>query len=158
DDARYIGASLAQKSYLNIEAVLEAAEDAGVDAVHPGYGFLAENAEFARAVHERGLVFVGPPAGVIAGMGNKAQARRTAVAVDVSGVPGSGPVVDVDTALREAEVVGYPVWIKAASGGGGRGIRPVAGPAELTEVFATAGAEAASAFGDATLYLDRAVD
>lgn len=158
DDARYIGASPAQKSYLNIEAVLEAAEDAGVDAVHPGYGFLAENAEFARAVHERGLVFVGPPAGVIAGMGNKSQARRTAVAADVSVVPGSGPLTDVDTALREAEVVGYPVLIKASSGGGGRGIRPVASPEELAEVFATAGAEAASAFGDATLYLERAVE
>lgn len=158
DDARHIGESPAQKSYLNIEAVLEAAEDARVDAVHPGYGFLSESAEFARAVEERGLTFVGPPAEVIAGMGNKSQARRTAVAAGVPVVPGSGPLSDVDAALREAEAVGYPVLLKASSGGGGRGIRPVAGPEELAEVFPTAGAEAKSSFGDATLYLERAVE
>src|SRR5699024_5703036 len=117
-----------------------------------------ENAEFARAVHERGLVFVGPPAGVIAGMGNKSQARRTAVAADVSVVPGSGPLAAVETARRGAAVGGYPVMSQGTSGGGGRGIRPVASPEELAEVFATAGAEAASAFGDATLYLERAVE
>ena len=158
DDARYIGGSPAQKSYLNIEAVLDAAEDSGADAVHPGYGFLSENAEFARAVEERGLVFVGPPAEVIAGMGNKSQARRTAVVAGVPVVPGSGPLTGVDEALREAEGVGYPVLVKASSGGGGRGIRPVADPEELAEVFPTAGAEAASSFGDGTLYLERAME
>lgn len=158
DEARHIGASPAQKSYLDVDAVLDAAVDAGVDAVHPGYGFLSENEAFARAVEERGLTFVGPPAEVIAAMGNKSHARRTAVAAGVPVVPGSGPLTDVDAALREAEAVGYPVLIKASSGGGGRGIRPVADPEELAQAFPGAGAEAAGAFGDGTLYLERAVE
>lgn len=158
DEARHIGASPAAKSYLDTGAVLEAAVDAGVDAVHPGYGFLSENEAFARAVVEGGLTFVGPPAEVIAAMGDKSRARQTAVAAKVPVVPGSGPLTDVDAALREAEAVGYPVLIKASAGGGGRGIRPVADPDELVQAFAGAGAEAAGAFGDGTLYLERAVE
>lgn len=158
DDARHIGKSPAQKSYLDIDAVLDAAEDAGADAVHPGYGFLAENPEFARRTQRRGLTFIGPPARVIAGMGNKSQARETAVSAGVRVVPGSGPLSDTDAALREAEAVGYPVLVKASAGGGGRGIRPVSGPEELAEVIPAARAEAASTFGDGTLYLERAVD
>lgn len=158
DDARYIGGSPAQKSYLNIEALLDAAEDAGADAVHPGYGFLSENEEFARATQERGLIFIGPPAEVIGLMGNKSYARETASSAGVPVIPGSGPLTDVDAALREAEAVGYPVLVKASAGGGGRGIRPVAGPEELAEVFPAAGAEAAGTFGDGTLYLERAVE
>src|SRR5690625_1641721 len=133
DDARHIGGSPAQKSYLDTEAVLEAAEDAGADAVHPGYGFLSENEGFARAVQERGLTFIGPPAEVIGLMGDKSYARGTASSAGVPVVPGSGPLTDVDSALREAEAVGYPVLIKASAGGGGRGIRPVSGPEELSE-------------------------
>ncbi|QVQ50196.1 acetyl-CoA carboxylase biotin carboxylase subunit [Spiractinospora alimapuensis] len=158
DAAHHIGGSPAAKSYLNIEAVLEAALASGADAVHPGYGFLAENAEFAAAVRERGLVFVGPPAEVIAQMGDKSEARRTAVAAGVPVVPGSGPVADVAAAAQEAEAIGYPILVKAAAGGGGRGIRPVAGPEELSEVFPTAQAEASAAFGDGTLYLERAIE
>lgn len=158
DEARHIGASPANKSYLNVDAVLDAAVEAGVDAVHPGYGFLSENEAFARAVKERGLTFVGPPAEVIAAMGNKSHARRTAVAAGVPVAPGTGPLTDVDAALREAEEIGYPVLIKASAGGGGRGIRPVFSPEELAEVFPGAGAEAAAAFGDGTLYLERAVE
>ena len=158
DEARHIGASPANKSYLNVDAVLDAAVEAGVDAVHPGYGFLSENEAFARAVRERGLTFVGPPAEVIAAMGNKSHARRTAVAAGVPVAPGTGPLTDVDAALREAEEIGYPVLIKASAGGGGRGIRPVFSPEELAEVFPGAGAEAAAAFGDGTLYLERAVE
>lgn len=158
DEARHIGASPANKSYLNVDAVLDAAVEAGVDAVHPGYGFLSENEAFARAVRERGLTFVGPPAEVIAAMGNKSHARRTAVAAGVPVAPGTGPLTDVDAALREAEEIGYPVLIKASAGGGGRGIRPVFSPEELAEVFPGAGAEAAASFGDGTLYLERAVE
>ncbi len=158
DEARHIGASPANKSYLNVDAVLDAAVEAGVDAVHPGYGFLSENEAFARAVRERGLTFVGPPAEVIAAMGNKSHARRTAVEAGVPVAPGTGPLTDVDAALREAEEIGYPVLIKASAGGGGRGIRPVFSPDELAEVFPGAGAEAAAAFGDGTLYLERAVE
>ncbi len=158
DEARHIGASPAHKSYLNVDAVLEAAVDTGADAVHPGYGFLSENEAFARAVKERGLIFVGPSAEVIAAMGNKSHARRTAVEAGVPVAPGTGPLTDVDAALREAEEIGYPVLIKASAGGGGRGIRPVFSPDELAEVFPGAGAEAAAAFGDGTLYLERAVE
>ncbi|WP_033352935.1 acetyl-CoA carboxylase biotin carboxylase subunit [Nocardiopsis xinjiangensis] len=158
DDARYIGGSPAQKSYLDTGAVLEAAEDTGADAVHPGYGFLSENEGFARAARERGLVFIGPPAEVIGLMGDKSRARGTASSAGVPVVPGSGPLTDVDAALREAETVGYPLLVKASAGGGGRGIRRVAGPEELAEVFAAAGAEAAGTFGDGTLYLERAVE
>lgn len=157
DTAHHIGGSPAPKSYLNIEAVLAAAEASGADAVHPGYGFLAENAAFARAVEERGLVFVGPPPEVIAQMGEKSAARRTAEAAGVAVVPGSGAVADAEAARQEAETIGYPLLVKAAAGGGGRGIRPVAGPEELAQVFPTVQAEAASAFGDGTLYLERAV-
>ena len=157
DDSRHIGGSPAQKSYLDIDAVLRAALDANVDAVHPGYGFLAENAEFARAVRGQGLTFIGPPAEVIEAMGNKTRAREAATEAGVPVVPGTGPLDDVDAALTEAEAVGYPVLIKASAGGGGRGIRPVADPTELAEVFGTAKAEAAGAFGDGTLYLERAV-
>lgn len=158
DDARHIGGSPAQKSYLDIDAVLEAAEDAGADAVHPGYGFLSENEEFARAVQERGLIFIGPPAEVIGLMGDKSHARETASSAGVPVVPGSGPLTDVDAALREAEAAGYPVLVKASAGGGGRGIRRVSGPEELAEVFPAAGAEASGTFGDGTLYLERAVE
>lgn len=157
DDSRHIGGSPAQKSYLDVDAVLAAAREMRVDAVHPGYGFLAENAEFARAVQGLGLTFIGPSAEVIDAMGNKAQARATAAEAGVPVVPGSGPLADVDTALREAEAVGYPVLIKASAGGGGRGIRPVASPQELAEVFDAARAEASGVFGDGTLYLERTV-
>ncbi|MFC4004950.1 acetyl/propionyl/methylcrotonyl-CoA carboxylase subunit alpha [Prauserella oleivorans] len=157
DAAEHLGGSPAGKSYLNADAVLNAAKASGADAIHPGYGFLSENAAFARRVREEGLTFIGPPPEVIEKMGDKAVARETAREADVPVVPGSGPVADVAAAKAAAEQIGYPLLIKAAAGGGGRGIRPVDDADALADVFATAQAEAASAFGDGTLYLERAV-
>lgn len=157
DAAVPIGGSPAAKSYLNIDAVLRAAEDSGADAVHPGYGFLSENAEFARKVRDAGLVFVGPPPEVIDRMGDKAEARRTAAAAGVSIVPGTGPIADVAEAHAAADEIGFPVLVKASAGGGGRGIRPVEAATELAGVLDTAKAEAAAAFGDGTVYLEKAL-
>ncbi|WP_019854614.1 acetyl-CoA carboxylase biotin carboxylase subunit [Actinopolyspora mortivallis] len=157
DEAVHIGGSPAAKSYLNTDAILEAAKYSEVDAVHPGYGFLSENAAFARAVTAAGFTFVGPPPEVIELMGDKASARTAATAAGVPVVPGSRPVADTADALRAAEEIGYPILVKAAAGGGGRGIRPVRDRAQLEEVFAGACAEAQSAFGDGTAYLERAL-
>ncbi|MFF5991247.1 acetyl-CoA carboxylase biotin carboxylase subunit [Prauserella flavalba] len=157
DAAEHIGPSPAAKSYLNVDAVLAAAKASGADAVHPGYGFLAENAEFARRVAAAGLTFIGPPPEVIEKMGDKAVARRTAREAGVPIVPGSDPVSGAADAERAAAEIGFPLLVKASAGGGGRGIRPVAGASELAGVLATAQAEAAATFGDGTVYLERAV-
>lgn len=157
DMSVHIGKSSARQSYLNADALLDAARSSGADAVHPGYGFLSERADFARAVTEAGLVFVGPDASVIERMGDKSAARRTARDADVPVVPGSEPVTDLDSALRAAEDVGYPLLLKAAAGGGGRGIRPVTGPEELAEQLPAAQAEARAAFGDDSIYLERSL-
>ena len=157
DDAVHIGKSSASKSYLNADAVLEAARSAGVDAVHPGYGFLSERPSFAAAVEEAGLVFVGPPSSVIATMGDKAAARALARQADVPVVPGSDEVSSADDAVAAAEEVGYPVLVKASAGGGGRGIRPAATADELRTVVVEAQREASSAFGSDAVYLERAL-
>ncbi|QIZ37633.1 acetyl/propionyl/methylcrotonyl-CoA carboxylase subunit alpha [Saccharopolyspora sp. ASAGF58] len=157
DESVYIGGSPAAQSYLNIGALLAAAEETGADAVHPGYGFLAENADFARRVEAAGMTFIGPSPEVIERMGDKAAARRTAKAAGVPVLPGSEPVTDLAMAQWAAETIGYPLLIKAAAGGGGRGIRPVESPDRLADVFATAKAEANAAFGDDTMYLERAL-
>jgi acetyl-CoA carboxylase biotin carboxylase subunit len=158
DASVHIGKSPAGKSYLNTEALLQAAADSGADAVHPGYGFLSERAAFARAVTDAGLVFVGPSTEVIERMGDKAAARRTAQEAEVPVVPGTEPLADVDAALAAAEEIGYPVLVKASAGGGGRGIKQAAGPDELTELFTAARREAESAFGDGTVYLERSLE
>ncbi|MER7010195.1 acetyl-CoA carboxylase biotin carboxylase subunit [Saccharopolyspora sp. NPDC000359] len=157
DEAVHIGRSAARKSYLDSDALLKAARSTEVEAVHPGYGFLSENAEFARAIGEAGLVFVGPPPSAMERMGDKAAARRAAQDAEVPVVPGSGPVTDPDEAARVATEVGFPLLVKAAAGGGGRGIRPVADVAELLDALPGAQAEARAAFGDGTIYLERAV-
>ncbi|MDD7921136.1 acetyl-CoA carboxylase biotin carboxylase subunit [Actinomycetospora callitridis] len=157
DDAVHIGKSSASKSYLNADAVLEAARSAGVDAVHPGYGFLSERPSFAAAVEEAGLTFVGPPSSVIATMGDKAAARAVARSADVPVVPGSDEVSSADYAVAAAEEVGYPVLVKASAGGGGRGIRPAASAGELRTVVVEAQREASSAFGSDKVYLERAL-
>ncbi|WP_328302832.1 acetyl-CoA carboxylase biotin carboxylase subunit [Actinomycetospora sp. NBC_00405] len=157
DDAVHIGKSSASKSYLNADAVLEAARSAGVDAVHPGYGFLSERPSFAAAVEEAGLTFVGPPSSVIATMGDKAAARAVARSADVPVVPGSDEVESGDDAVAAAEEVGYPVLVKASAGGGGRGIRPAASADELRTVVVEAQREASSAFGSGAVYLERAL-
>ncbi|MHA6795564.1 acetyl-CoA carboxylase biotin carboxylase subunit [Pseudonocardia bannensis] len=158
DAAVEIGPPQATKSYLVVDAILEAARSSGADAVHPGYGFLSERAAFAAAVTDAGLTFVGPDAAVIEEMGDKVRARQVARAAGVPTVPGTEDGVDdVAAAVAAAADIGYPVMLKAAAGGGGRGIRVVADEAELRSGFPAASAEAASAFGDGRMYLERFV-
>ena len=158
DEVVEIGPPQASKSYLNLDAVLRAAAATGADAIHPGYGFLAENAAFAEAVEMAGLVFVGPKAETIRIMGDKAAARSAAMAAGVPVVPGSAGEVDPAVAADAAAEIGFPVMIKAAAGGGGRGIRVAQTAADLSTLLPQASAEARSAFGDGRLYLERFVD
>lgn len=156
DDVVVIGPPQAAKSYLNIDAILAAALSAGVDAIHPGYGFLAESAEFASAVVDAGLIFVGPSAETISLLGDKVAARDVANKAGVLTVPGSdGGVLDVSEACSIASDIGYPVMIKSAAGGGGRGIRVCATEEELAHQFPQASAEAKAAFGEGQLYLEK---
>jgi acetyl-CoA carboxylase, biotin carboxylase subunit len=159
DEAVCIGPAASTQSYLNIEAVVSAAVATQAEAVHPGYGFLAENAGFARAVTEAGLTFIGPPAEAMEVMGSKTSARRAAKDAGVPIVPGT---VEALTSLAEAtstaQEFGYPVMLKAAAGGGGKGMRLVTGHEELRSAFETAQTEAAAAFGDSSLYLEKAVE
>jgi acetyl-CoA carboxylase biotin carboxylase subunit len=156
DEAVCIGPPPAAKSYLNADAIIAAARETGAGAIHPGYGFLSENAKFAAAVAAAGLVFVGPAPETIRTMGDKAAARAAAQAAGVPIVPGSeGEVADLDHALAAARHIGYPVMLKASAGGGGRGIRVADDEAGLARHFPTAQAEAAAAFGSGALYLER---
>jgi len=151
-----IGPAPAVDSYLSVERLLDAAGTSGADAVHPGYGFLAENAAFARACEGAGLVFVGPPADAISQMGSKIASRALAREAGLPIVPGETPDAQDDRSLRaSAERVGFPLLVKASAGGGGKGMRVVHARKELSEAFASARHEAAGAFGDATLYLER---
>jgi len=158
DEAVRIGPAHAIKSYLDVDAVMQAAADSGAGAVHPGYGFLSENADFAERVETAGLVFVGPTPHAIRTMGNKAAARAAAMKAGVPTVPGSvGVVTDADAAIALAEDIGYPIMIKASAGGGGRGIRVAKDAEELRQQFTTATAEAQAAFGNGEVYLERFV-
>jgi acetyl-CoA carboxylase biotin carboxylase subunit len=153
-----IGPPPAAKSYLNIDALIKAALDSGAQAVHPGYGFLSENASFAQAVEQAGLTFVGPTPEAIRIMGNKSLARETAAKAGVPTLPGSdGVVATLDDAVAAAAKIGYPVMIKASAGGGGRGIRVANDPEELRKQMSVAQAEAQSAFGDKSVYLERLI-
>ena len=155
DEAVCIGPAPAAQSYLNSDAIIAAAIAANADAIHPGYGFLAENANFVRAISAAGLTFVGPDADLIDMMGNKIAARQTAMKADVPVVPGSdGAVTDLDEAASIAEKIGYPVMIKAAAGGGGRGIRIAEDEDSLRRLVPQAQAEAQAAFGDGSYYLE----
>ncbi|ROQ90339.1 acetyl-CoA carboxylase biotin carboxylase subunit [Delftia acidovorans] len=156
DEAVRIGPAHATRSYLSVDAILEAAADSGAGAVHPGYGFLSENAAFAERIEAAGLVFVGPTPHAIRTMGDKAAARAAAMKAGVPTVPGSvGVVTDADRAVALAKGIGYPIMIKASAGGGGRGIRVAHDEAELRQQFATATAEAQAAFGNGEVYLER---
>ena len=156
DEAAPIGPASAAESYLNVERLLDVARRTGADAVHPGYGFLAENASFARAVESEGLVFVGPPPAAIEAMGDKTAARSRMREAGVPVVPGSErPIEDADAAVATAEEVGYPVMLKAAAGGGGKGMRVAADAAELRAAYPRAASEARQAFGDGRVYLER---
>ncbi len=158
DAAVVVGPARAAKSYLDGEALIRAALESGCDALHPGYGFLSENADFAAAVEAAGLIFVGPSSETIRKMGDKAEARRIAAAAGVPTVPGSSGRVSVDDARSIALEVGFPLMIKAAAGGGGRGIRVVQRAEDLDEQIAQASAEAKAAFGDGGLYLERYIE
>ncbi len=156
DEAVCIGPPAAKDSYLNVPAIISAAEISGADAIHPGYGFLSENARFAEIIEEHKLIFVGPKPEHIRTMGDKVMAKKTAGALGLPLVPGSdGAIDDVDEAKRLARDVGYPVIIKAASGGGGRGMKVVNSEDELETQMRQAGTEAKAAFGDATVYLEK---
>ena len=158
DLAVCIGAAPPRDSYLNIPALIEAARLSGADAVHPGYGFLAENAGFARACRDAGLVFIGPSPEAIAAMGDKAGAKALMAAAGVPVIPGyQGPAQDAVRLVAEARQIGWPVMIKATAGGGGRGMRRVDNEADFAAALHSAQSEALGAFGDATVILERAL-
>jgi len=158
DEAVRIGKPQAQDSYLNIERIIDAARETGAGAIHPGYGFVSENPRFAAACEEAGIAFVGPSASAIAAMGDKAAARRIAREADVPVVPGGEVSANGGDALRAAEEVSFPVLVKAAAGGGGRGIRVVREAGELDGALAAAAREAEAAFGDPTLYIEKLLE
>ena len=156
DEAVWIGASPSSQSYLCGDRIIEAALRTGAQAIHPGYGFLSEREPFARAVVEAGLVFVGPPASAIAAMGSKTAARQLAAAAGVPVVPGTTrPVADAADAVRAAEPFGFPVLLKAAAGGGGKGMRLVRSAAELPAALEAARRESKNAFGDDAVYVEK---
>ena len=155
DESLPIGPSMARHSYLNAEAVLQAAREAGVDAVHPGYGFLSENAAFARACTQAGITFIGPPPDVVELMAQKVNARKAAQAAGLEAIPGTDALGTVNDATEAAAKLGYPVLIKAAAGGGGIGMKPADDEAELVEHFESARQQAQRFFGDGTLYLEK---
>ncbi|CAN0579124.1 unnamed protein product, partial [Laminaria digitata] len=153
DESVCIGPPSAAESYLNVPAILSAATLTGADAIHPGYGFLSENANFARIVEEHGMAFIGPTSDSIATMGDKVAAKDAMRATGVPVVPGSlGAVESVADASRIAGEIGYPVIVKAASGGGGRGMKVVEHEADIETAFKMASREAEANFGDATVY------
>ena len=158
DEAAHIGPPAAAESYLNIPALLAAARATGADALHPGYGFLSERAEFAQACLDAGLVFIGPPASAIAAMGHKADAKRRMLAAGVPCAPGyGGESQDEATLMTEALALGFPLLVKAVAGGGGRGMRLVQRADELAAALAGARRESQSAFGDGALMLERLI-
>ena len=159
DEAWPVGPSAPRESYLRIDTIIEVAARSGADAVHPGYGFLAENPDFAAACRDAGLTFIGPSPEAITMMGSKTAARRAALAAGVPVVPGTEEPLDDRTAdadvLKVAEGIGYPLMLKAVAGGGGKGMRMVSAPAELPPALRAARSEAQSAFGDGAVYLER---
>jgi acetyl-CoA carboxylase biotin carboxylase subunit len=156
DESVCIGPPSARDSYLNIPAIVAACEITGAEAVHPGYGFLAENARFAEILAEHGITFIGPSPEHIRTMGDKIEAKRTAQVLGIPVVPGSdGAVPDVAAALRLGAEIGYPVLIKAAAGGGGRGMKVARSPEDMEVAFRTAQSEAKASFGDDAVYIEK---
>ena len=157
-DSVCIGPARADRSYLNADAVLQAAEQLGAQAIHPGYGFLSENAVFAARCRQHGIQFVGPSAAAIQTMGDKALAKKTVAAVGLPTIPGSpGPLADLDEARTMAERAGYPVLLKASAGGGGKGMRRCDAPGDLERAYREARMEAEKAFGNPELYLEKLI-
>lgn len=158
DERVCIGEGAARNSYLNMDTILTVAKNTGCDAIHPGYGFLSENAHFAKKCEENGITFIGPTAEVIEEMGNKSEARRRMREAGVPVVPGSLSVLyDVGEALEEARKMGFPVMIKASSGGGGKGMRECYKEADFEKDFLTAQRESANAFSDDAMYLEKLI-
>ena len=158
DDARHIGPAASVDSYLRADKVLAAAKEMGCDAVHPGYGFLSENAQFARAVEEAGMVWIGPPPFAIEEMGSKTEARQRMALAGVPIVPGTTePLTGPDEAKKIAGEVGYPVMLKASAGGGGKGMRLVHGESEIENAFLASQSESRKAFGDDAVYIEKAI-
>ena len=156
DQAVCLGPAEPRESYLNMDRIMEAARASGAQAIHPGYGFLAENPAFAMRCEQEGVVFIGPPARAIRDLGDKTVARRTMIESGVPVIPGMmQPEANLDTLAREADRIGYPVLIKAAAGGGGKGMRVVHSPSDLAEAAVSASSEARSAFGNGAIYLEK---
>ena len=156
DEAYLIGPPPSAQSYLRTEALIEVAKRSGAQAIHPGYGFLSERAPFIRAVEQAGLVFIGPPADAVESMGDKTEARKRAIAAGVPVVPGTKePLADAEEARQVAGEVGYPVLLKAAAGGGGKGMRVVRGEGEIEPAFDAASREALASFGDGSVYIEK---
>ena len=156
DEAYRIGPGAPAESYLRGDAIVETALRAGAEAIHPGYGFLAENADFARSVERAGLVWIGPPPDAIELMGNKTAARTAMQAAGVPVVPGAtAPLADADELRRLADEIGFPLIVKAAAGGGGKGMKLIEGPEDVERAFEAAAREGLSYFGDAAVYAER---
>src|SRR5215467_15419408 len=154
-----IGPPSAAESYLSIEKIIAACRQTGAEAVHPGYGFLSERADFAQALAAAGIVFIGPNAKAIAAMGDKIAAKQAAARAGVSTVPGHLGVIEDDAhAIRIADEIGYPVMIKASAGGGGKGMRIAHARAEVAEGFARARSEAKSSFGDERVFIEKFIE
>ncbi len=159
DEAYRIGPAPSNESYLRFDAIVDLAVEIGADAIHPGYGFLSENAEFARKATERGVIFIGPPPSAIAAMGSKIESRRLMIDAGVPVVPGGrDPLDSVASAQAAADEISYPVLLKASAGGGGKGMRAVMTPEELPAAFREARSEAAASFGDDTVYIEKLVE
>jgi acetyl-CoA carboxylase biotin carboxylase subunit len=159
DQAVLIGPAPSSQSYLSMERIIAAAKRTGAEAIHPGYGFLSENADFAQAVEEAGLVFIGPPAPSMRIMGSKVSARRAALDAGVPVVPGTiEPLSSIEEAEKVAEQIGYPIMLKAVAGGGGKGLRLVRSRQEIRGAFQLAQSEAASSFKDPSLYLEKRIE
>lgn len=158
DEAYAIGPAVATESYLNIPRILDVARRCGADAIHPGYGFLSENAKFARACAEAGVKFIGPPPSAMDLMGSKTRARQAMQSANVPFVPGSARGLSLAEAPAVAAQIGFPVMIKAAAGGGGKGMRLVRTPEELKPAFETAQSEALRAFGDGEVYIEKLIE
>jgi len=159
DEAYHVGPSPSTKSYLRIERILDAARRSGAEAIHPGYGFLAENPDFARACSEAGVVFVGPPVAAMELMGSKTAARRALIKAGLPVVPGTDDIIESLSEVRRiAGEIGYPVMLKASAGGGGKGLRRVDSSAELESAYRNARSEAQNAFNDAAIYLEKYIE
>ena len=159
DEAYCVGPAPSSASYLNISAIIDAAQKAGAEAIHPGYGFLAENPDFAQSVVQAKLVFIGPPAAAMEVMGSKTNARRAAIDAGAPVVPGTTEALkSFQDAQQTAEEIGYPIMLKAAAGGGGKGMREVTSATELRSAFEAAQSEALSAFGNADVYVEKVVE